>query len=82
MPVYDFLEGIKISVFMNDHVPPHIHASIGEYESLIDIKKVDLLVGNLPKKYLRKALLFVKENQVELLEEFYKLNPTAAVDRN
>ena len=39
MPVYDFLDGIKISIFMNDHVPPHIHASKGEYESLIDIKR-------------------------------------------
>ncbi len=76
MPVYEFLDGIKISVFMNDHVPPHIHASIGEYESLIDIKNVSLIVGNLPKNYLRKVLLFVKENQVELLEEFYNLNPT------
>lgn len=76
MPVYDFLDGIKISIFMNDHVPPHIHASIGEYESLIDIQKFALMVGNLPKKYLRKVLLFVKENQVELLEEFYNLNPT------
>ena len=39
MPVYDFLDGIKICIFMNDHVPPHIHASKGEYESLIDIKR-------------------------------------------
>lgn len=76
MPVYEFLDGIKISVFMNDHVPPHIHASIGEFESLIDINQVTLMVGNLPKKYLRKVLLFVKENQVELLEEFYNLNST------
>ena len=75
MPVFELLDGIKISVFMNDHVPPHIHASIGEYETLIDIKKVILMVGNLPKKHLRKVLIFVKENQVELLEEFYNLNP-------
>ena len=76
MPVFEFLDGIKISVFMNDHVPPHIHASIGEYESLIDINKVALIVGNLPKNHLRKVLLFVKTNQMELLEEFYNLNPT------
>jgi hypothetical protein len=76
MPVYEFLDGIKISVYMNDHVPPHIHASAGEYESLIDIKKVSVLKGNLPKNHLRKVLVFVKENQEELLEEFYKLNPT------
>ena len=76
MPVYEFLDGIKINVFMNDHVPPHIHASIGEYESLIDIKKVSEMVGNLPKTYLRKVLVYVKENQDDLLETFYELNPT------
>ena len=82
MPVYEFLDGIKISIFMNDHVPPHIHASIGEYESLIDIKKIALMVGNLPKNYLRKVLVFVKENQDELLEAFYNLNPIAAANRS
>lgn len=76
MPVFEFLDGIKISIFMNDHVPPHIHASIGEYESLVDIKNISVIVGNLPKKHLRKVLLFVKNNQMELLEEFYCLNPT------
>jgi hypothetical protein len=76
MPVYEFLDGIKINVYMNDHVPPHIHASIGEYESLIDIKKVSEMVGNLPKTHLRKVLVYVKENQDDILEMFYELNPT------
>ena len=33
------------------------------------ILKVILMVGNLPKKHLRKVLIFVKENQVELLND-------------
>jgi hypothetical protein len=79
MPVYEFLDGIKINVYMNDHVPPHVHASIGEYESLIDIKKVSEMVGNLPKTHLRKALKYVKDNQKDLLDQFYSFNPTIKV---
>ena len=76
MPVYEFLDGIKISVFSNDHVPPHVHASIGEHEALIDIQKVSVMVGSLPKSQLRKALSFVASNQNDLLVEFFNLNPT------
>jgi hypothetical protein len=76
MPVYEFLDGIKISVYSNDHVPPHIHASIGEHEVLIDIQKVEVLIGSLPKSQIRKVLAFVALNQNDLLEEFFNLNPT------
>ena len=76
MPVYEFLDGIKISVYSNDHVPPHIHASSGEHEVLIDIQQITVMVGSLPKTQLRKALEFVALNQTDLLKEFFKLNPT------
>ena len=79
MPVFEFLDGIKISLFSNDHVPPHIHASIGEFESLIDIKHEVEIVGNLPIKHLRKALRYVSKNKKELLEAFYSLNPNIKV---
>lgn len=74
MPVYEFLDGIKISLFSNDHVPPHIHASIGEHEALIDIKQVTVIIGTLPKTQLRKVLKYVAQNQNDLLEAFYSLN--------
>ena len=75
MPVFEIFEGIKICIFSNDHVPPHIHASIGEHEVLISIKEANIMVGNLPKSQLRKAIKFVENNQNELLEAFYGLNP-------
>ena len=75
MPVYEFLDSIKISLFSNDHVPPHIHASIGEHEALIDIKQVTVIIGTLPKTQLRKVLKYVAQNQNDLLEAFYSLNP-------
>lgn len=79
MPVFEFLDGIKISLFSNDHVPPHIHASIGEFESLIDINREAEIVGNLPNKHLRKVMIYVSKNKKELLEAFYSLNPNIKV---
>ena len=79
MPVFEYLDGIKICIYSNDHVPPHIHASIGEFESLIDIKQEVEIVGNLPIKHLRKAILFVSKNKTELIEAFYSLNPNIKI---
>jgi Domain of unknown function (DUF4160) len=70
MPFYEFIDGIKICIFSNDHVPHHIHANIGEFEALIDIKKIEVNVGMLPKTQLKKTLEFVKINQIELLNAF------------
>ncbi len=75
MPLYELFEGIKIYLYFNDHLPPHIHAMYGEYEVLIDIRTLEVYRGELPNKQLKKVTKFVKENQDDLLETFYELNP-------
>lgn len=75
MPLYELFEGIKIYLYFNDHLPPHIHAMYGEYEVLIDIRTFEVYRGELPNKQLKKVTKFVKENQDDLLETFYELNP-------
>ena len=76
MPVYEFFDGIKLSVYSNDHVPPHVHAQNAEFEAVISIKDLKVLQGFLPKIQMKKAVEFVKENREDLLEYFYELNPT------
>jgi len=56
-------------------VPPHIHALYGEYEALIIIETKEVLAGYLPKTYLAKAKRIVKQEEENLLEMFYLLNP-------
>ena len=75
MQVYEIIEGIKISVYSNDHLPPHVHAQIGEYEALISIREQSIVAGYLPSAKERKAVQFVKKNSSELIELFYALNP-------
>jgi len=37
MPVISRFLGIVISMFWNDHAPPHFHARYGEYEITVNI---------------------------------------------
>ncbi len=76
MPVIESLNGIKISIYYNDHVPPHIHARYAEFEALVDIRKVEVFRGELPSSKIKLVLKYVKENADELLNLFYELNPT------
>ena len=75
MPLFEKFNGIEIHVYYNEHLPAHIHAKYGEYEVLIDIRKLTIYVGKFPSKPLKNVIVFIKENQEELLEMFYKFNP-------
>jgi Domain of unknown function (DUF4160) len=53
MPCLTKIQGVKICVYSNDHVPPHIHALFGEYEILIAIREVVVFKGDMPNNKLR-----------------------------
>ena len=75
MPCIDTIKGVKMYIYSNDHVPPHIHAIYGEYEALISIRDAAILRGELPSNKRKIAFAFVNENFEDLLETFYELNP-------
>lgn len=62
---------------MREHLPPHCHAQYAEHEALIAIRTVEVIAGSLPIKALRKVLAYIgkEDNQQDLLETFYQLNP-------
>lgn len=75
MPCIETIKGVKMYIYSNDHVPPHIHAIYGEHEALIDIMNLTTIVGSLPSNKRKIAIRFIEENQDDLLETFYQLNP-------
>ncbi len=50
MPEISRFYGIVIKMFFKDHNPPHFHAEYGDNEALIDIRTLDMLEGELPKR--------------------------------
>lgn len=75
MPEIARVSGIRICVYSRDHLPPHFHASYGEYEVLITIRDGTVYAGELPARKLRETLEFLAGNRDDLLETFYQLNP-------
>lgn len=42
--------GILIQMFWQDHAPPHFHVLYGEYELLINIRTLEILQGEMPRR--------------------------------
>lgn len=42
--------GIRITMYVEDHPPPHLHAEYGEHEAMLGISDGGLIEGYLPLK--------------------------------
>ena len=62
--------GIVISMFYDDHDPPHFHATYGGKSVKISIKGPKLLKGKFSKRGLRLVLEWAKKNQNKLLADW------------
>ena len=49
--ISEFL-GIVISMYYNDHAPPHFHARYAEHEAQVEIASLKLIAGSLPARVL------------------------------
>jgi hypothetical protein len=75
VPTIDQFEGIKINIYSNDHVPPHVHALYGEHEALLEIRRKRVYAGFLPPKQRQRAMKWLSVNEEDALSIFYQLNP-------
>ena len=70
MPTISVFYGIVIRMFFNDHSPPHFHAIYAEHEATIDIEKLSLSTGYLPRRALELVLDWAELHQPELIEDW------------
>lgn len=70
MPLISEFFGIKITIFFNDHNPPHVHAEYGSYRALIDIQQQVVFKGYLPGKQLKLVLAWCVIHEDELMENW------------
>jgi len=68
MPEISRFYGIVIQFFYQEHLPPHFHATYGEYKVQIDIKNLSVLKGEMPRKGLNLVLDWAEIHKNELLE--------------
>ena len=70
MPRISQFRGIDISMYYNDHAPPHFHAEHGDDEAVIDIMNLTVIDGSLPSKLLKLVLQWAGQHQQDLLDDW------------
>lgn len=70
MPTISMFRGIKITMYWQDHMPPHFHAYYGGEEVLISINDLEAIEGHIPSKQLKMVLGWAAIRQAELMENW------------
>jgi hypothetical protein len=66
MPRISAFYGIVITMYSNDHAPPHFHARYSEYEAKIAIGSGEPIAGQLPGRALRLLREWTEQHRGEL----------------
>jgi hypothetical protein len=69
MPIISRFLGIVISMFWNDHAPPHFHAKYGDYEITVEINS-GIVEGKFPPRALRHVLEWCELHKEELKSDW------------
>ena len=82
MPELSRFYGIRITMYANDHTPPHFHAECSDKKALFDIVDGVFFKGNLPKKEARLVAAWYELHKEELLENWELLNSEGEIKFN
>ncbi len=72
--------GIVITMYFDEHNPPHFHVRYNEYRASMEIGTLNLMAGTLPARVRGLVEEWAEQHQQELLEmwqsqDFHKVEP-------
>lgn len=67
MPRLSTFYGIVVSIFSNDHPPPHVHARYGRHRASVAIATGRVIRGRLPPRARRRVKVWIAEHRDELV---------------
>jgi hypothetical protein len=70
MPTISQFYGIIIRMFFDDHAPPHFHVEYAEYKAVVDIRRLEVNEGKLPRRAQELVLDWAELHQAKLLENW------------
>ncbi len=70
MPEISLFYGIRVTMYYDDHNPPHFHVEYAGNKALIDIINATVLRGALPNKQLKLVLAWCVLHQDELMQNW------------
>jgi hypothetical protein len=74
MPVIQRFDGYVIRMYFEDHNPPHVHVVGPDFEALVAIKDVAVLVGDISARFRREALDWIAANSASLAQKWEEIH--------
>lgn len=70
MPEIASFLGIKITMYYDDHNPPHFHAEYAGSNALVDIENGYVIRGYLPNRQLKFVLAWAELHKEDLMKNW------------
>ncbi|MCL2694313.1 MAG: DUF4160 domain-containing protein [Oscillospiraceae bacterium] len=81
MPELSRFYGIVITMYPDDHNPPHFHVEYNGRKALINIEKGTFIKGSIPIKEARLVLAWYELHKDELWANWSKLKSNNGYDK-
>ena len=72
MPEISRFLGIIITMYYNNHPPPHFHVRYNQQKAIIDIQNLSILVGKLTPRVFGLVIEWAAIHQAELLANWQR----------
>lgn len=72
MPRISVFFGIIITMYYNDHSPPHFHAGYGNFEAAFRIDTLEIIKGEMPRRPTALVLEWAAQHRTELMGDWDK----------
>ena len=80
MPQISRFFGIIISMYYDDHNPPHFHATYGEFNAEISINDFIVMEGKLPSRVLGLVVEWASLHKEELLANWNRIEKGTPIE--
>jgi hypothetical protein len=70
MPEISRFYGIIVRMFIDDHEPPHFHVRYGEFEAEVEIDRIKVTSGWLPRRVSALVTEWALAHRLELQEDW------------
>jgi hypothetical protein len=73
VPTIKDFGGYKMTMYAEDHNPPHVHVIAADFQAKVRIADATVFAGAIPPRHRREALAWVAANHDWLMAKWHEL---------
>lgn len=70
MPEISRFFGIIVTMYYNDHLPPHFHVRYNQQKALVSINTLEIIAGKLTSRAIKLVTEWASLHQTELMQNW------------